>query len=443
MLALTAVVIAGFFTVYTKLSGDVRLSDVRVGELIEPLSQLPELSMNEDIPIQAEDTASPAPTGTQPAAAGVSASPAASAAPTPERTTAVPPPSATPSPAPSPTPAPGGSFTLTAGGTVALEMAVRQAGYSKSTGSYVFTDVFSLISGSIEADLSYVELENLVIAGASVSALIAPEEVMSMLSAGGLDYVALGFNKVYEQGWNGLTSTRLAAESVGLELFGVHNTEDEAVQLHEVNGIRVALLHCVESLSDKSRSAMKKDGRSWAVSTADSIAGEIEAARAAGAQCVIVSVHWGTRDKNTVSKAQKTLAQKIADAGADVIIGSGARVAKSVEWLDTQRNGQAARCLCAYDLGCLLSESRKAMHLAGMLLHLQISCDSKGTVRIDRVSYTPTYFWRYKQGSAYGYRLLASNATAPDGMSADEKKNMQSALKRIQSLMEASAISEE
>ena len=95
-----------------------------------------------------------------------------------------------------------------------------------------------------------------------------------------------------------------------------------------------------------------------------------------GAAVVVVSLNWGTSGTSKPTNAQRKLAQAIADAGADVIVGAGTRVVQPVTWL-THKNadGTAAQTLCAWSLGSLLNESRKDGNVAGMLLQLQISWD--------------------------------------------------------------------
>jgi len=49
---------------------------------------------------------------------------------------------------------------------------------------------------------------------------------------------------------------------------------------------------------------------------------------------VIVSMHWGTEYSMEVNSTQSSLAQRLADAGADVIIGNHVHVIEPFEWID-------------------------------------------------------------------------------------------------------------
>ena len=122
----------------------------------------------------------------------------------------------------------------------------------------------------------------------------------------------------------------------------------------------------------------------------------------------------------------------LADAGADVIVGAGSRVIQPVTWLTSRgEGGRIRQTLCAWSLGSLLNESRKDGNVLGMLLQLQLSYDGD-TVSFEKVCYTPTYIWRYKQDGQYHYRIVASDRPAPDGMSDDQIGYMEKALRNLQ-----------
>jgi poly-gamma-glutamate synthesis protein (capsule biosynthesis protein) len=67
------------------------------------------------------------------------------------------------------------------------------------------------------------------------------------------------------------------------------------------------------------------------------------------ADFVIVSIHWGTEYTHNPDEEQLRLAQQLADAGADLIIGNHAHNIQPVQWLN---NGQT---LCFYALGNLIN----------------------------------------------------------------------------------------
>lgn len=82
------------------------------------------------------------------------------------------------------------------------------------------------------------------------------------------------------------------------------------------------------------------------------------------ADIVIVFPHWGTEYKTMPSKYQISFAQEMAEAGADLIIGTHPHVPQPVEWIAAE-NGN--RALCYYSLGNYVStQKRAACMLEGM-----------------------------------------------------------------------------
>ncbi len=345
---------------------------------------------------------------------------------------------------PDPRPAEG-SFTLTAGGTVALESNSRKSGYSNDSKKYDFTPLLNLLIPYIDADINTVFLENILMDNIKVSQAVVPTCCAEMLKNAGFDTVAAGFSRIWDKKEEGVGATRVALRSAGLNTLGIFSdAADAAPEIRTVNGVRVALLQYTDTVPDSTRKAMIKNGTSRMVPGTDTgeITEEIRTARNQ-ADVVIVLIQWGKTNAKAPGKTETALAQMIADAGADIIIGSGIRSVQKMEYLTGKReDGSEHQVFCAYSLGALLSDDRgSAARIAGCLLNLNVTYDGR-SVRIDRATYTPTYIWKYKQDSQYYYRVIASDATAPDGMDNDQIKVMKKALTAVQDALADSPVEE-
>lgn len=87
------------------------------------------------------------------------------------------------------------------------------------------------------------------------------------------------------------------------------------------------------------------------------------------ADFVVVGVHWGVEDSHNITQAQRTLAQSLADWGADVIIGTHPHVLQDAEWR-TAADGR--NVFVAYSLGNFLSTQSKPDQLIGAVLTLEL-----------------------------------------------------------------------
>ena len=256
------------------------------------------------------------------------------------------------------------------------------------------------------------------------------------LKNAGLNAVCLGFPKAYDKDSEGLGATMTSLREYGMEVYGTFDEPDETGSslVQNVGNIKVAILQYTSDISSNSTKLMKKRDEKWAVAAddPDAIANDIVSVRAAGADVVVVCLHWGKPGNKSPNKKQKELAQKIADAGADIIIGAGSRVVQNIEYLTVDReDGTKGSVLCAWSLGCLMSESRDAGRVAGILLKLTVSEDAEKHISIQNAEYIPTYIWQYKQDGITYYRTIAADRNQPDGLSGSDEKNMEKAVATV------------
>lgn len=427
MLSITMAVLLGCAMILPGLMGSPNGQvDVRKVLAVFQASGLPSLTMSE-IPISDPRPSAETATAT-PLVAELA--PVATAEPTAEPTA-------------TPTPRVGGTFSLTIGGTINMDDAVRKSAYYSETQKYDMTELLSLIAGEMSGDMTMVMLENLMMQDNKMSSLNAPEALADMLSACGVKLVSCGFPKVMDKGTDGLHATLEALKDRNLKIIGAYETQQEAEPLIlTLNSVPVAFLHYTDGLSANGKKALKTAGAEYTVPLADAatIAADVRKARENGAAVVIVSLNWGSSGASKPTSAQKKLAQAIADAGVDVIVGAGTRVAQPITWLTHQHeDGTIGQTLCAWSLGSLLNESRKDGNVAAMLLQLQIAWDGTN-VSFCQVAYTPTYIWRQKWDGQYQYRVVASDQAAPVGMSEEQQTYMRKAQQRIEALLEDSPV---
>lgn len=344
-----------------------------------------------------------------------------------------------PTPVPTATPHPGGKISLTLGGSIIIDNDVRNSAYYSESRKYDFSDIFVLIQEEMQSDLTLVTLENITYDEAKVSALNAPVAVMDALADAGVDILGLGHPKALDQGKKALDATISEAQTRELAVIGAYPTENESktIRTFTVDHVTVAFLQYTESISKAGKKAIKADGASYALPITqvdgypEPMLADVRRARDEGADLVVVSLIWG-KSSSKLTAAQKDLAQQLADAGADVIVGSGSKVVQPVTWLTSKdENGGIRQTLCAWNLAALLTGERNDGNVCSMLLQLQIAFNGSN-ISFEKVSYTPTYIWRYTQDGQKYYRIVPSDQPAPDGMSNDQIGYMEKALRNLQ-----------
>ena len=105
------------------------------------------------------------------------------------------------------------------------------------------------------------------------------------------------------------------------------------------------------------------------------------------ADVVIVCPHWGTEYMTTPSGYQQQFAMQMAEAGADLIIGTHPHVVQPVEWI-TAGNGN--RALCFYSLGNYVSTQKGGISMLEALAWVTFHVDEGGvSIREDKSGAVP------------------------------------------------------
>ncbi|MEU7553336.1 CapA family protein [Streptomyces sp. NPDC044571] len=146
----------------------------------------------------------------------------------------------------------------------------------------------------------------------------APHQLADALKDAGYDSCSTGSNHTLDDGYDGLVRTLDHLDRVGIKHVGSARSADEAKApaLLSAGGARVAQLDYTYGTNGIPLPA----GKPWAVNLIDQnrIIADARAARAAGANVVVLSVHWGTEWQTAPDRQQLDLAQALtASRGTD------------------------------------------------------------------------------------------------------------------------------
>jgi poly-gamma-glutamate capsule biosynthesis protein CapA/YwtB (metallophosphatase superfamily) len=202
-----------------------------------------------------------------------------------------------------------------------------------------------------EADLSLVNLESPEPDGfryhSSGYTFTGDPALLAGLANAGIDLAGLANNHLGNGGTRGVTDTIRHLDELGIAHAGAGASQTEARRPAWLmaGGLRVAVLaYCwVDPWT-----YMAAPGRPGsAMYSITAITRDVKAARAAGADVVIVMPHWGEEYTDAVLARQRTSARKIVAAGADLILGSHSH------WVGPFEQISAGR-LAFYSLGDLV-----------------------------------------------------------------------------------------
>lgn len=355
-------------------------------------------------------------------------------------------PQAEPVNTPVPTLPPKQSFTLCASGSVLFNSRVQRELSTGEEASYeLLTDQ---IAEKLHADLSIATIGNTYIDSKKISDLNMPAGMLSPLAASGINVLSLCDADMLNGGLSDLKDTMQSVREYGMNPIGLYSSlqeRHEPPMLH-LNGINICILSYMEGINSNAKKKLTEEELSFAYAKLDldAIISDISSARASGADVVILNLSWGKSGATRPTEAQRHLAQQMADAGADIILGTRSGVLQPVQVLSANRgDGNYHPVLCAYSLGNLFDFNRdKRSTLCSILLNTEVIYDhSTGCVSFDNLTYTPTYSWRGKEGRYTRQRILiADPENTPEFVDKDQNSIMQRCLDLVTEVMKDTGI---
>lgn len=326
---------------------------------------------------------------------------AAQTTPSPVDPTLSPAPGFTPAPAPTPVTY---RTTLGAIGDILLHNTVYQDAAADG-GSYDFQPMLSLVAEKLDKPGILVANQESLMGGSglglsSYPLFNSPFEIGDALKEAGVDLVTMANNHTLDKGEKGILAATERLNRIGLPYAGAYaSPEDrEAIRILESRGIRFAFL----AYTCSTNGIPVPSDKPYLVALADGERMREELARAGGmADFTVVSMHWGTENETLPNAEQREWARKLADWGADIIIGTHPHVLQPAEWIPRSDGG---RTLVLYSLGNFLSAQDRLPQLIGGIATVEavktVQGDAPPRLSLENPALVPTYN-KYKNWRNY------------------------------------------
>ena len=251
---------------------------------------------------------------------------------------------------------------------------------AQSDGSYDFAQSFGLVRPAIErADLGIGNLESN-FGGKPYSGypmFSSPEALAVALREAGFDVLTTSNNHSCDRRGYGITHTIDVLDSLGIATTGSYRNLSERPArtplIQSVRGIKLAILaytYGTNGLPIPHPTVIDTISK-------EHIAADLRRADSLGAEYKIVQIHWGNEYEKSPNRAQRELAQWLADQGVDAVIGSHPHVVQESTRLQGQ-DTQRGETFVIYSMGNFISNQiTPPATRGGMLLSLTLTRQSK------------------------------------------------------------------
>lgn len=274
---------------------------------------------------------------------------------------------------------------------------------------YDYSDCFTLIAPEItKADYAVCNLEVPLGGGPSYSGypcFSAPDSYAKALKDAGFDLFLTANNHCLDRRDKAARRTLTALDSLKVDHIGTFHDAAQREKLvpfiKDINGIKFGFLNYTYGTNG----IEPAEGIEVALIDRNKMAEEIKKTRDAGAEIIVVAIHWGVEYVLLQNKNQEDLAQFLTDQGADLIIGGHPHVIQPMKVIRNEKEGKDV--LIVYSLGNFISNMKTADTRGGALVRTVIERDEDGIARFKHADYD-TFFSAKPAGGKSNFKVIPS-----------------------------------
>lgn len=292
-------------------------------------------------------------------------------------------------------------------GDILVHPSVWQSG-EREDGSRDYAHLFEHVAVDVaEADVAMLDQESVLggdtlgISGYPV--FNSPQEIGDAEAAAGFDVILHANNHALDKGMAGIEADLAfwRGSHPDLTVTGIADSQEAAdvVPVLEVGGHRVAVLNYTASTNG----IPLPEGAPWAVRMLEEgqVTRDFEAARALGAEAIVVCPHWGTEYAAGPDSEQLRWARALADLGAVAIVGAHPHVLQPVE---TVAASDGRLVPVYWSLGNFVSGQDRKESMVGGMAQLSLSFEG-GEPRVSSCRLVPLVTNKAGASGLSTYRL--------------------------------------
>ena len=262
---------------------------------------------------------------------------------------------------------------IAAGDNLIHDTIYKQARARTTDGTYDFFPLYEHILPLVSSkDFAFINQETVLASPpfepSTYPRFCSPTVLGDFLIDAGFNMFSVSNNHMLDKGEEGLmVSIDYWAQKEGIAVAGAYRDEEDLQNIRtiEKNDIKLSLIAATSSTNGLVL-PVKSPIKIIKTENEELLEQQIKAAREIS-DFVVVSMHWGSEYATKNSENQTIIAQKLADWGADIIVGTHPHVLQPIEEL-TAADGR--KTLVAYSIGNFVSAQNEGPRIIGAMLSL-------------------------------------------------------------------------
>ena len=292
----------------------------------------------------------------------------------------------------------------------------------------------------------------------------APDDIVSALLNTGFDLANTANNHTIDRGYDGLIRTATVFQEQGLPNIGTKTSADaKSYRVEDIKGIKIGFSSfSFETIGTEQNRAlngiiMPKEAEPLIDSfnpyrddvfdqDIQNILERVKIMRSEGAEFICMVMHWGEEYNISSSPYQQRLAQILADAGVDLIIGHHPHVVQEIDFV--QASNSDHEMLVYYSLGNFISNqyfdtgNASGRGQDGLTARIRIK-KTADDIYISSADYIPTYVVRVLADGVESHRVVPVLDALADPQSYETTTELMNAsLARTEAVMAANGSSD-
>nr|WP_314289102.1 CapA family protein [uncultured Capnocytophaga sp.] len=301
----------------------------------------------------------------------------------------------------------GNRLTLLFVGDVMGHMPQVEGAYNAETKQYDYTPVFDKIRHKFaQYDFTIANLE-VTLAGKPYKGypqFSSPDALATGCKDSGIDVMVTANNHTCDRGKAGIIRTLDVLDSLKIAHTGTFRDRGEFEKKNLLvlskNGVSVGILNYTYGTNGLPVPAPTIVNRI----DFDLMKQDIEKAKKASLDKLIVVIHWGIEYQQKQNKQQEEVAKFLFENGVDIIIGGHPHVLQPMYY--SSQTGLHKEQFVVYSLGNFVSNQRKSPSDGGAMVGLTLFKDSRGTRVIDKGYYLVWVNRTRKANHKYLFEIL-------------------------------------